>query len=171
MILSNGVSILSALIALSVPKKASGHGYMKTPRSRNYHANLNGKWSGGTASDPAPETCPHCLNVGGPGISICGKVGDNNYDLPPNSIGGIMPTVIQECYAPGSIIDVESQITAHHKGHFEMRACPISHGEIPTQECFDANPLTFISDELYGAVPDVNYPERAYIPRTGKYTI
>jgi len=89
---------------------------MKTPRSRNYHANLNGKFFGGTSSDPAPETCPHCLNVGGPGISVCGKVGDNNYDLPPNAVGGIMPTVIQECYAPGSIIDVESQITAHHKG-------------------------------------------------------
>jgi hypothetical protein len=112
--------------------------------------------------------CILSLNVGGPGISVCGKVGDHNYDLPPNAIGGIMPTVIQECYAPGSIIDVESQITAHHKGHFEMCACPIQHGEVPTQECFDSNPLTFISDELYGAVPDVNYPQRAYIPRTGE---
>ena len=110
----------------------------------------------------------HSLNGGGPGISVCGKVGDNNYDLPPNSIGGIMPTVIQECYVPGSIIDVESQITAHHKGHFEMYACPIQHGVVPTQECFDSNPLTFISDELYGGVPDVNYPQRAYIPRTGE---
>lgn len=49
-----------------------------------------------------------------------------------------------------------------------MYACPITHGQVPTQECFDANPLTFISDEKYGAVPDVNYPQRAYIPRTGK---
>ena len=122
MIISNKIGILSALIALSALDSALGHGYMKTPRSRNYHANLNGKWWGGTASDPAPESCPHCLNVGGPGKSVCGKVGDNNYDLPPNAIGGIMPTVIQECYAPGSIIDVESQITAHHKGHFEMYA-------------------------------------------------
>lgn len=168
MIISNKVGILSALIALSAPDAALGHGYMKTPRSRNYHANLNGKWSGGTANDPAPESCPHCLNVGGPGISVCGAVGDHNYDLPPNAIGGVMPTVIQECYAPGSIIDVESQITAHHMGHFEMRACPIRHGQVPTQACFDSNPLKFISDELYGGVPDVNYPERAYIPRTGE---
>lgn len=94
--------------------------------------------------------------------------GDHNYDLPANAVGGIMPTVIQECYAPGSIIDVESQITAHHMGHFEMRACPITHGQIPTQECFNENPLTFISDEKFGAVPDVNFPERAYIPRTGE---
>jgi len=40
-----------------------------------------------------------------------------------------------------------------------MYACPITHGQVPTQECFDANPLTFISDEKYGAVPDVNYPQ------------
>jgi hypothetical protein len=59
MILSNKVGILSALIALSALEATTGHGYMKTPRSRNYHANLNGKWSGGTASDPAPESCPH----------------------------------------------------------------------------------------------------------------
>jgi predicted carbohydrate-binding protein with CBM5 and CBM33 domain len=59
MILSKTIGILSALIALSAFEAATGHGYMKTPRSRNYHANLNGKWSGGTASDPAPESCPH----------------------------------------------------------------------------------------------------------------
>lgn len=108
----------------------------------------------------------YSLNVGGPGVSVCGKTGDNNYDMPPNAIGGIMPTVIQECYAPGSIIDVESQITAHHKGHFELYACAIDHGETPTQECFNSNPLTFVSDELYGGVKDANFPQRAYIPRT-----
>lgn len=51
-------------------------------------------------------------------------------------------------------------------GHFAFKACAISHGEVPTQECFDANPLTFISDELYGATQDPLFPERAYIPRT-----
>ena len=169
MILSNRVGILAILLVLLTTESATGHGYLKTPRSRNYHANLNGKWSGGTQSDPAIETCPHCLNVGGPNTSVCGITGDHNYDLPPNAVGGIMPTVIQACYSPGSIIDVESQITAHHMGHFEMRACPIAHGEVPTQACFDENPLTFISDELYTGVPDVNYPERAYIPRTGEH--
>lgn len=33
----------------------------------------------------------------------------------------------------------------------------------PTQECFDANPLTFVRDELYGAPKDERYPERAYV--------
>jgi hypothetical protein len=54
-------------------------------------------------------------------------------------------------------------LTAHHKGHFVLKACSISPGEIPSQACFDANPLEFVSDELYGAPKDVNFPERAYI--------
>lgn len=57
-------------------------------------------------------------------------------------------------------------MSQHHKGHFALKACAISHGEVPTQACFDANPLTFIADELYGANVDPLYPERAYIPRT-----
>jgi hypothetical protein len=53
-------------------------------------------------------------------------------------------------------------------GHFEFFACPISPGEVPTQACFDANPLKFVSDENYGATPDPLYPERAYIPNNVK---
>ena len=52
---------------------------------------------------------------------------------------------------------------AHHKGHFEFHACPISHGDIPTQECFDQHPLTFISDTNDWAVRHEEYPERAYL--------
>jgi hypothetical protein len=59
-------------------------------------------------------------------------------------------------------------LTAYHMGHFEYFACPISAGEVPAQACFDANPLTFISDENYGATPDPLYPERAYIPNNGE---
>ena len=52
--------------------------------------------------------------------------------------------------------------TAHHKGHFTFKACPISSGQQPTQACFDANRLRFISG--HGANFDPNYPDRAYIP-------
>ena len=55
-------------------------------------------------------------------------------------------------------------ISAHHQGHFLYKACPIKPGDAPTQECFDSNPLTFVEDNLYGAVPDPNYPARAYLP-------
>jgi len=141
------------------------HGYLKTPRSRNYYASIDPIWWGGTANDPAPENCPHCLNIGGT-EARCGKVGDHNYDAPPNAIGlGVLPATLQACYEEAAVIDIESVLTAHHKGHFEIKACPVSSSaEAPTQECFDKNPLVFVSDELYGAKPDPLYPERAYIP-------
>ena len=56
-----------------------------------------------------------------------------------------------------------TQITAHHKGHFEFYACAITAGQSPTQACFRANPLEFVEDLLYGSPKDVNYPYRAYI--------
>jgi hypothetical protein len=47
-----------------------------------------------------------------------------------------------------------------------VKACAISPGQVATQECFDANPLTFVEDKLYGAPVHPLYPGRAYIPRT-----
>ena len=108
----NNSSLLTVLMAINFESETvEAHGYLKSPRSRNYHASIEGKWSGGTANDPAVETCPHCLNIGGT-EARCGLVGDNNYDLPPNAVGGIMPVVTQGCYKPGSIIDFESVLTA-----------------------------------------------------------
>jgi hypothetical protein len=166
MILSKNNNLLALLMAVNyTPNSVDAHGYLKTPRSRNYYASVEGVWSGGSESDPSVETCPQCLNIGGT-EARCGLVGDHNYDLPPNFLGGIMPATPQGCYKPGADIVFESVLTAHHMGHFAFKACPISHGEVPTQECFDANPLTFLEDELYGANPDPLFPERAYIPRT-----
>jgi chitinase len=99
-------------------------------------------------------------------LSIKHFAGDHNYDLPPNAVGGVLPPVIQGCYAPGSVVEFETVLSAHHMGHFEFFGCPISAGEVATQSCFNSNPLTFLSDELYTARKDPNYPERAYIPRT-----
>ena len=163
--LSKNRTILTALLGAHYASQVvNAHGYLKTPRSRNYYASINSKWWGGTFSDPAPENCPHCLNIGGT-EARCGKVGDHNYDYPTSALGGVLAPTIQACYDKGSVIEVETILTAHHKGHFTFKACAISAGEVPTQECFNANPLTFVSDELYGANPDPLYPERAYIPR------
>ncbi|KAL7486922.1 hypothetical protein ACHAW6_012519 [Cyclotella cf. meneghiniana] len=166
MILPKEAILVAAALAFNLLQNTvDAHGYMKSPRSRNYYANTNGVWWGGGESDPRPENCPHCLNIGGT-EARCGLIEDRNYDYPKNFLGGIMPTVIQGCYKPGSIVDFETILTAHHMGHFEFFACPVAHGEVPTQACFDAHPLTFVSDEFYGATPDPNFPERAYIPRT-----
>jgi len=75
-----------------------------------------------------------------------------------------MPMNIQETYVEGSIVDLESALTAHHKGHIELRGCAIEYGEVAQQSYFDDNPFVFIEDNLYEATPDANYPERAYLP-------
>uniref|UniRef100_A0A7S2EXU5 Chitin-binding type-4 domain-containing protein n=1 Tax=Trieres chinensis TaxID=1514140 RepID=A0A7S2EXU5_TRICV len=141
----------------------SGHGFLKSPRSRNLHAYIEGKYSGGGDDTPRKDTCPHCLNRGGT-LARCGLFQGHNYDEPENVEGDLMPTTIQDTYVEGDEIIVESVITAHHKGHLTLKACAIEEGEIPSQDCFDENPLTFIEDMYYGANPDPDYPERAYIP-------
>mmetsp|Transcript_14891 Transcript_14891/g.21961 ORF Transcript_14891/g.21961 Transcript_14891/m.21961 type:complete len:175 (+) Transcript_14891:378-902(+) len=77
-----------------------------------------------------------------------------------------MPRDSQFVVQQGSEITVDIILTAHHKGHFEFKACPMDDllEEVPTQECFDRNPLNLFKDELYGAPPDPHYPTRAYIP-------
>jgi len=46
---------------------------------------------------------------------------------------------------------------------FVFSGCPISPGEIASQECFDGHRLEFVSDESHGAVRDDAHPERAYL--------
>jgi hypothetical protein len=90
------------------------HGYMKSPRSRNFVAYQDGVEWGGTASDPAKEYCPHCLNRGGGSLCACGVVDGRNYDQPKNSVGGLMGTNVQASYNVGATIEVEVVLTAHH---------------------------------------------------------
>lgn len=150
----------------------SAHGYLKTPRSRNLVAFEDLNWEtylGGTGGtdDPLPEDCPHCLNRGGT-LAQCGIASDvRNYDLPLNVRSRPMSPNVQGEYGEGDVIDVEVLVSTHHKGHFEFSVCPISTDsmpmEVPTAECFATNKLIFVSDELYHAPIDVNYPERAYL--------
>ena len=74
-----------------------------------------------------------------------------------------MPTRIQANYTQGQDVVVNVTLTAHHRGHFVFSACPISPGEVATQDCFAQHRLTFVEDLLYGGNYDPNYPERAYI--------
>ena len=74
-----------------------------------------------------------------------------------------MKPMIQECYDKGSIIDVSVTLTAYHGGHFEFYACPINHGEVPTESCFKSHPLEFVEDLNNNAPKDPNYPVRAYV--------
>ena len=137
--------LMLALLALcSIPPAVFGHGYLKTPRSRNYAAWQDGRgeyepWS--VNRKAVSETC---------GTNPTGR----NYDF--------LPTGVQATYSSGQVIDFDVDMTAHHKGHFVLKACDISAGQRATQACFDRNPLRFISGE--NANPDPNYPDRAYFP-------
>jgi hypothetical protein len=90
--------------------------------------------------------------------------GGNNYDRNLNVFGQPMSPAPQAQYNQGQEIDVEVVLTAHHKGHFEFYACPISPGGIASGDCFKKYRLEFVSDLLYGALKDPKYPYRAYIP-------
>jgi hypothetical protein len=85
-------------------------------------------------------------------------------------MGTLMPLNVQTTYKPGEEIDVTiSMYGIDGGGHFEFHACPLTYPEKPTEECFNAHPLTFVSDAYYGALPDEKYPERAYVPLVGAF--
>lgn len=153
--------LLYTLLALH-PPPCDGHGYMMSPRSRNLFAHEEANWFDPSSSDPDPESCPQCLNLGG-SRARCGITGSHNYDKPRNAMGGPMKTTVQAAYTQGQDIVIDVKLTAHHKGHFVFSGCPIDKGEMPTQECFDEHRLTFVADMLHGGKKDNKFPERAYI--------
>jgi len=149
-------------VSLSLFETADAHGYLKSPRSRNYYAHAEAVYWKATENDPLPESDPQSLNRGGVSAQ-CGMINGRNYDLPKNALGGLMKATVQECYEEGSIIDLKVFLTAHHGGHFEFYACPIAHGKVPTESCFKDHPLEFVEDLLNNAPKDPNYPTRAYV--------
>ena len=158
--------LLLLLVIATIPRRhmtANAHGYLVSPRSRNLRAYEDTVWWPQTELDPEPESCPHCLNLGGT-LARCGLTNSRNYDTPRNALLGDMAPAIQETYSQGQVVTVKVSLTAVHGGHFVFKGCPISPGEIPTQECFDAYPLTFVNDLLHGANYDPNFPHRAYVP-------
>mmetsp|Transcript_22728 Transcript_22728/g.33563 ORF Transcript_22728/g.33563 Transcript_22728/m.33563 type:complete len:401 (+) Transcript_22728:93-1295(+) len=152
---------LAVVVAFLNISSSNAHGYLKSPRARNFVAKQEGATWGRSDDVYLKEYCPHCLNHGG----LCGSTGPQNYATPKSTSGKPMPADPQLIVPAASQITVEIVLTAHHKGHFEFKACPVSSTEdAPTQDCFDTYPLEMISDDLYGSVPDSAFPTRAYIP-------
>jgi hypothetical protein len=139
------------------------HGFLTTPRSRNLVAYQDRIYYPQTSSDPLTEDCPSCLNRGGV-LARCGLIGERNYDLPQNALGEAMSPNPQGVYIENDIINVTVTLTAHHKGHFVFKGCPVENTTtIPSQDCFDAHPLKFVRDLLYHAPMDERHPERVYV--------
>ena len=56
MILPKSSYFVAAFLAARLDYRGvHAHGYLKTPRSRNYFVSVDPIWWGGTANDPDPE--------------------------------------------------------------------------------------------------------------------
>jgi len=155
MIVSTAAVLLATL--LSSKPFVHGHSYMSLPASRNFIANQQGTW-GSQAGVPRTESTPQGLNTN---TATCGKQGGANYDEWLDSKNSPMPWISQATYSRGQEIQVDMIITAHHLGHFEVKACPL--GRASTQSCFDSYPLTFVRDLATGMPKDNNNPTRAML--------
>jgi len=126
------------------------------------YANTEGTWGNPAASGiPPKETTPHSANRNN---NVCGKTDDYDYDAWLDTQGNPMPWISQATYNPGDIIQVDSYLTAHHKGHFEVKGCPL--GRESSQECFNAYPLEFVEDLLFGMPKDLAHPGRGHLHGT-----
>jgi hypothetical protein len=95
-LLSNVMSCwLRFSLLLCLLAGVSGHGFLRSPRSRNLVAYEDRIYNDQTAFDPLPEDCPHCLNRGGT-LARCGILNPDtfdarNYDHPMSAIGYPLP--------------------------------------------------------------------------------
>mmetsp|Transcript_16773 Transcript_16773/g.19172 ORF Transcript_16773/g.19172 Transcript_16773/m.19172 type:complete len:667 (+) Transcript_16773:45-2045(+) len=134
------------------------HGFLKSPRSRNYYAHVEGVTWGSEGGDVPKEYCHHCLNFK-EDFQVCATGQTQGYDNWKDVVGNQMPFLSQATYVEGQEIVIESELTANHAGHMDIFLCG---GPEYTPECFLSNPATFIEDMLYGGPVDPAYPSRAY---------
>eukprot|EP00549_Striatella_unipunctata_P011843 CAMPEP_0118716170 /NCGR_PEP_ID=MMETSP0800-20121206/27336_1 /TAXON_ID=210618 ORGANISM="Striatella unipunctata, Strain CCMP2910" /NCGR_SAMPLE_ID=MMETSP0800 /ASSEMBLY_ACC=CAM_ASM_000638 /LENGTH=434 /DNA_ID=CAMNT_0006622529 /DNA_START=157 /DNA_END=1461 /DNA_ORIENTATION=+ len=150
--------LLSFEVIVIIINTVSGHGYMYTPRSRNWVANQDGVNGGSSADLPKREYCHHCLNTN---TGVCGKSTTYNYDTYTSASGSPMAWTSQAIYKEGDTITVKTYMSTHHNGHVEVKACP--DGNASDQVCFDLYPLEFVADVLYNMPADPSYPHRGYL--------
>jgi len=126
---------------------AFGHGYVESPRSRNFRAREEGKeWDHMSLNRKASASNEY-------GSGLCG-VNGKNYDA---FLDG---WISEATYRAGDTIEITSRLTAYHGGHIEIGACA---DDKPTQECFSTNKLKYKDG---GHPRDSTYHERAYLGTT-----
>ena len=140
-------------------KLIEGHGFLSSPRSRNFYAHQEGTSGAGRAGVPPREFNHNSINRK-QANQVCGTMAQN-YDDYRDSLGNPMPWIPQGVYSAGQEIDIEIMLTANHWGHFELYVCP--DGNASTQDCFLRNPMTMVQDLKYNGPRDPNYPERGYL--------
>ena len=109
-----------ATVLLEALLRVESHGYIAYPPLR-----------GGTEGSALDEYCPTCGN--GPGV--CGDGGQWGED---SDFLGYMDGP-QTTFAPGDVVEIVVEISAHHQGHFELGVCreQLSHSTEEPQACLD----------------------------------
>ena len=121
-LINSSILYFFSLSSFLPAQEVEGHGYLKTPRSRNWVAQQDGVSQPGDQSAGIPEQdfCPHCLNVK-LANNLCSKGNAATlYDRWTDINGAPMPWTSQGIYNEGDEITVESVLTTNHAGHMDM---------------------------------------------------
>lgn len=120
------LALLAALLVVAALPRASAHGFISEPPSRNFLTN----W----------QWCPHCLNGGGTGASS----GGGTLVWPANTQSACGTPDLAAAgtparrYAPGSTIQLKVFFGTQHGGRHAFRICPSAQA---AAACFEAAPL------------------------------
>lgn len=104
--------ILSTIVLLSSMNSVRAHGYLETPRSRNWVAHEEG---GSGSGVPPSETCEHCLNTKAQD-DLCSVGNAQNYDVWNDSFGEPMPWTPQAELVLGREFEVKAFLSTNHAG-------------------------------------------------------
>ncbi|RHZ20073.1 hypothetical protein DYB31_004128 [Aphanomyces astaci] len=139
---SSTTILLTALAISSVVDFADAHGRLISPPHRGYIGKLP-KYAGLVPINYDDNG----LSAGGIGGTKGGKhgvCGDPYSGVRQHETGGtygLFPVhgskVVGACYAPGSTVDLQVQLTANHKGYFQFGLCKLNgKHDKETNECF-----------------------------------
>mmetsp|Transcript_26590 Transcript_26590/g.32777 ORF Transcript_26590/g.32777 Transcript_26590/m.32777 type:complete len:233 (+) Transcript_26590:2148-2846(+) len=156
----SSIPILVTLCSSLLPSLTEGHGYLKSPRSRQFYANQEGTWWTTTPGIPMKESEPQSSYTKAHN-DVCGDIGPRDYDNFVDFLSNPMPWIPQAVYTEGQEFTVEVMLTANHWGHFEIHLCP--NGNSSTQACMLQHPAEMIQDLVHNGPRDSAHPERGYV--------
>ena len=100
----------------------------------------------------------------------CGICGDSASDPSPQTheTGGEFGNrIISKTYVTGSVIGLEIDITANHKGTFQLKLCPLGPRDSEaTQACLDEHPLSQVDGAEEFLITEV--PHTVTLTRTAR---
>jgi len=142
-------NLVVAVVTLSLLPLVWGHGRLMDPPARNsmwrfgyinpINYNDNEVFCGGVS---------HQFEKNGGRCGVCGDAYDEPSPQHHETGGDYGNAVITKTYVKNSVIELEVELTANHKGRFTFKLCPVKGGrQEATQKCLDKHPLTQLDGE------------------------